>query len=147
LIAGLAEHDGIAFILVTSAQHGAMVIGATGVSYLDDDRIEGEDPLAGYGPNAARHLRRHNLFSNCPDILVNGRFDEKTGEVAAFEETIGSHGGLGGTQSRPFLLYPSMLHLGASLIGTRELHGVFARWQQELGAAVPPPNSSLERVG
>jgi len=28
-------------------------------------------------------------------------------EVAAFEELIGSHGGLGSCQSKPFILYPS----------------------------------------
>jgi hypothetical protein len=123
-----------------------MVIGATGVAYLDDDRIEGKDPLAGFGPNAARHLRRHNLFSNCPDILVNGLYDEETGEVVAFEDTAGSHGGLGGPQSRPFLLYPNTLHFDVHLIGTRKLHEVFAGWQQEFAAAAPPPTPILERV-
>ena len=35
--------------------------------------------------------------------------DELTGEVAAFEELVGCHGGLGGPQTQPFVLYPSDL--------------------------------------
>ena len=34
-------------------------------------------------------------------------YDAEKDEVAAFEELIGSHGGLGGTQSQPFILHPS----------------------------------------
>ena len=33
--------------------------------------------------------------------------DPETGEVAAFEELVGSHGGMGGAQTEAFLLYPA----------------------------------------
>jgi hypothetical protein len=135
LIPGLVAQDGIAFVLVTSAQHGATVIGASGTAYLDDERIEGEDPLASFGPNAARHLRRHSLFTNCPDILINGRFEVETGEVVTFEATVGAHGGLGGPQTRPFLLYPSHRSVAAPLIGASALHDMFQRWRQEPAVA------------
>lgn len=39
-------------------------------------------------------------------------YDPEKDEVAAFEELIGSHGGLGGCQSRPFIMYPSNWNLG-----------------------------------
>ncbi|HXW59867.1 MAG TPA: phage holin family protein, partial [Solirubrobacteraceae bacterium] len=45
LISVLREHPGIGFLLVRSHQHGALAIGAGGVSYLDEQRVEGEDPL------------------------------------------------------------------------------------------------------
>jgi hypothetical protein len=131
LIPGLVAHEGIAFVLVTSALHGATVIGATGTAYLDDERIEGEDPLASFGPHAARHLRRHSLFANCPDILVNGHYDVETDEVVSFEATIGAHGGLGGQQARPFLLYPSHRSVSAPLIGAHTLHAIFQGWRPE----------------
>ena len=98
---------GIGFILVHSEELGPLAIGGSGVRYLVDDRVEGEDPLATFGPNCADHLRRTSSFVNAPDILVNSFYDPHADEGAAFEELIGFHGGLGGEQTQPFLLYPA----------------------------------------
>ncbi|MBP5785395.1 MAG: phage holin family protein, partial [Methanobrevibacter sp.] len=46
-------------------------------------------------------------FKYTPDILVNSFYDAENDEVCAFEELVGSHGGVGGSQSEPFILYPS----------------------------------------
>ncbi len=70
-----------------------------------DGSVEGEDPLAPFGPHAARHLRREAEFPNVPDILVISSVDPVTGEVPAFEELVGNYGELGGWQCEPFLLY------------------------------------------
>ncbi|KAJ8135643.1 hypothetical protein OY671_011144, partial [Metschnikowia pulcherrima] len=67
----------------------------------------GADPLEHFGKHAATHLARNSAFKNAPDIYVVSMFDHESGEVAAFEELVGSHGGLGGTQSEPFALVPS----------------------------------------
>ena len=101
LLDGLAEHEGIGFVMVHSQEQGAVVIGAKGRNYLDQNRVEGEDPLDGFGDNAAQHLRRTDTFPNAPDILVNSFCNHENNEVAAFEELIGSHGGLGGLQLMP----------------------------------------------
>ena len=66
LIPGLVKHSGIGFILVNSISNGGMVIGQDGIYYLDNDEIVGENPLKGFGKNAARHLRRENSFKNMP---------------------------------------------------------------------------------
>jgi uncharacterized membrane protein YvlD (DUF360 family) len=58
----LAGHPGIAYVLVRSREHGALVIGAAGQRRLSDDAIEGEDPLAPFDATAADHLRRHDSF-------------------------------------------------------------------------------------
>ncbi|NEA52130.1 hypothetical protein, partial [Streptomyces sp. SID10815] len=63
-------------------------------------------PLAVFGPGAADAVRRTHSFPHTADIMVNSSHDPADGEVLAFEEQIGSHGGLGGAQSRPFLLSP-----------------------------------------
>ena len=47
-----------------------------------------------------------------PDILVISSVDPVTGEVPAFEELVGNHGGLGGSQREPFLLYPAVFDPG-----------------------------------
>lgn len=122
LIPGLVKHSGIGFILVNSITNGGMVIGQDGIYYLDSDKIVGQNPLKGYGKNAARHLKRENSFKNMPDILVNSFYDSKNNEVCAFEELIGSHGGLGGDQSKPFILYPREWGNPGDLIGAESIY-------------------------
>ena len=51
------------------------MIGAGGRRRLADDSVEGEDPLAPFGATAADHLRRHDSFPHCPDLLVNSAYD------------------------------------------------------------------------
>ncbi len=70
LLHGLRHHPGIAFALVRSEQRGAVVLGADGANWLDEGVIEGEDPLAAFGPNAADHVRRTDRFSTCPDVVA-----------------------------------------------------------------------------
>lgn len=132
LIPGLVKHPGIGFILVHSITNGGMVIGEDGIYYLDTDKIIGENPLINYGKNAARHLKRQNTFNNMPDIMVNGFYDEKYDEVNAFEELIGSHGGLGGDQTKPFILYPSEWEDPGKLIGASSIYEFLKKEINEL---------------
>ena len=122
LIPGLVKHPGIGFILVNSITNGGMVIGQDGIYYLDSDEIIGENPLKNFSKNAPKHLKRENGFENMPDILVNSFYDSATDEVCAFEELIGSHGGLGGNQTRPFILYPSEWENPGDLIGAASIY-------------------------
>ena len=46
-------------------------------------------------------------MTHAPDLLLLSQYDPVMGEVAAFEELIGSHGGLGGPQTEPFILHPA----------------------------------------
>jgi hypothetical protein len=134
VVPALRDHPGIGFVLVRSRARGALAIGARGVHYLDDDRVEGEDPLAPFGPNAARHVRRTDSFAHCPDIVVNSTYWAELDEVAAFEELVGSHGGMGGAQSYPFLLHPAELALPEEeLVGAEAVHRVLRRWLVSLG--------------
>ncbi|WP_405306435.1 alkaline phosphatase family protein [Methanobrevibacter sp.] len=122
LIPGLVKHSGIGFILVDSIANGGMIIGENGIYYLDSDEIVGENPLEDFGKNAAMHLKRQNSFNNMPDILVNSFYDSESDEVCAFEELIGSHGGLGGNQTKPFILYPSEWDDPGELIGSESIY-------------------------
>jgi hypothetical protein len=129
LLDGLVQHEGVGFVLVHSAEHGPVVIGAEGRNYLAEDRVESQDPLAPFGPNASRHLRRNDGFPDAPDLYVNSFYDPERNEGAAFEEQIGFHGGMGGTQTQPFLLYPSTLPLpDKPLVGAAAVHQVLKGW-------------------
>ena len=107
LIREIVSNEYIGFILVRSSQKGDMAIGKYGIYYLDNDEIEGKNPLEGFGDNIVQHLKRNSSFKYTPDILVNSFYDAENDEVCAFEELVGSHGGVGGSQSEPFILYPS----------------------------------------
>ena len=134
LLPALRGHPGIGFVLVRSQEHGGVVLGAAGTHYLDEGRVEGSDPLAPYGPNAARHVRRTDGFEHCPDIVLNSTYWPQWDEVAAFEELVGSHGGLGGSQSHPFLLHPVPLALPEQeLVGAEAVHRELRRWLVQLG--------------
>jgi hypothetical protein len=129
LLDGLASHEGVGFVMVHSEEHGPVVVGAEGRHYLAEDRVEGRNPLAGFGPNAAQHLSRSDSFPDAPDILVNSFCNNGTNEVAAFEELIGSHGGLGGYQTQAFVLYPAQLPIGdGPLVGAAAVHQVLKEW-------------------
>ncbi len=127
LIDGLAGHDGIGFIVVCSESRGPLVIGKGGERELVSGTISGKDPIASLEPHTAQFLRRLASFPNAGDIIINSRWDAATGEVAAFEELIGCHGGAGGMQTQPFLIYPSTWSAESpNLIGAEALHDFLA---------------------
>ena len=134
LVPALREHPGIGFVLVRSAEHGAVALGRSGVNHLDRGEIAGEDPLAPFGPNTADHLRRTDSFPHCPDLVLNSTYWPETDEVAAFEELVGSHGGVGGPQSHPFACFPADLGWpDEPVIGAERIHHVFRGWLAGLG--------------
>jgi uncharacterized membrane protein YvlD (DUF360 family) len=129
LLGALAAHPGIGFVMVRSDAEGAVVLGAGGSRRLRDDRVEGQDPLTGFDPSAAEHLRRHDRFPHCPDILVNGMYDPNVDEVAPFEEFMGSHGGLGGPQTRPFAVVPhEWSEPSEPIVGVEAMHAALRGW-------------------
>src|SRR4029078_6850623 len=126
LLPALREHPGIGFVPVRSERDLALALGADWGHYLTSGRVEGEDPLAPFGPNAADHLRRTDGFPHCAHLMLNSTFWTELGEVAAFEELVGSHGGMGGTQSFPFVLHPAELEWPAEeVVGAERVHRLF----------------------
>ncbi len=128
LLDTLVSHPGIGFVMVDS-EHGGLALGAEGLNYFEINDVEGVDPLAAFGPNTAAHVLRTHRFSNCPDIMINSTWWEEMDEVAAFEELVGSHGGMGGTQSHPFVLHPVDLEWpDEPVIGAEAVHRILKSW-------------------
>ena len=147
LIPGLMTHPGIGFVLANSSVDGGVVFGARGVYYLDSDTFAGENPLANFGPFAAEHLRRANGFDNAPDIYVNSMFDPETEEVAAFEELVGNHGGLGGPQQRPFILHPAIYDAGAEpIVGAPHLSQIMKQWIEQAQGPFPTVQQNADSI-
>lgn len=131
LVDTLARNPGIGALVVRSAAGHALVLGAHGRIDLATGHVDGVDPLAGYGPRAADDIRRLEGFPTCGDLILLGAVDAVTGEVTALEELIGSHGGLGGWQTEPFILVPAPLELsGEPLVGAPALYRQLVAWQR-----------------
>jgi hypothetical protein len=134
LVASIAAHPGVSMVLVRSGSRGGVVIGARGARYLDDGRVEGDDPTEPFGPNTLLSLRREDAMEHAPDLLLISQYEPELGEVAAFEELIGSHGGLGGFQTRPFILHPSDWVLDEELpLGAPAIYRNIRRWLSSIG--------------
>jgi hypothetical protein len=134
LLETLRGHRHIGFLLVHSRDRGPVVLGARGTRFLSDDTVEGEDPLAPFGPRAADHLRRTDGFEHVADIMVNSFYEPALEQGCAFEELISFHGGLGGPQTRPFILHPVELPSSADpLVGAAAVHDLLMHWRRLLG--------------
>ena len=116
LVTRLAQHAGVGFVAGRSELRGPLAISGDGFRQLETGLVVGEDPLAAFGESEqiARHLLRLMRFPNAGDVVMHGLFRE--GRVVTFEEHIGSHGGLGGAQTQPFLIYPADMAIDASTI-------------------------------
>jgi putative membrane protein len=133
LLVGLVKHPGVGFVLVKSSEFGDLVIGNKGFYYLEDGKIEGENPLMGYGPNAARHLKRESSFSNCPDLLINTVYNPQTELMYCLEDQVSHHGSMGGPQNHPFLVHPTSLSVGDEPIVTAEgLFRILRGWRDQV---------------
>ena len=144
LVAGLARHPGIGLLLVRSASRGAVAVGRDGAHFLDEGLVEGVDPLAPFGEHAVTGLRRLDAMEHCGDMVAISMLDPETDEVAAFEELIGSHGGLGGPQTEAFILHPTEWPIDEPLVGAEAVYRQIRRWLEGIGIelgrpeAVPP---------
>jgi hypothetical protein len=134
--------------MVRSQTNGPVVFGRNGLHYLDDGRVEGEDPLARFGPHAVADLRRHDGLPHVGDIVLISRLDESTDEVAAFEELVGCHGGLGGWQTRPVLVHPKDWPVEGTLDGSDAVHHQLIHWLERIGQReILRPSSGTDEPG
>jgi uncharacterized membrane protein YvlD (DUF360 family)/uncharacterized protein YdbL (DUF1318 family) len=136
LLDGLVGHPYIGFVLVGS-NDGSLVLGPAGHRNLATGEVVGDDPLAPYGPRAVEQVAEIDAYETVADVMVNARYDPERDEVAAFETQVGSHGGLGGPQTHPFLLHPSDLEiLGPPIFTAVGMHRVLKTWLADLGHPV-----------
>ena len=139
LLAMLAAHPGIGFVVVAT-DHGPVALGADGTHDLTTGEVVGEDPLALFGPDAVGDFIHVSSYPNAPDIYLNSLYDPVLDEVAAFEELVGCHGGLGGWQTRPLLVHPAEWAIDEDLLdergrlrGADTVHHQMVRWLERLG--------------
>jgi type I phosphodiesterase/nucleotide pyrophosphatase len=132
LISGLIQHPGVGLVIVDD--DGPVALGASGSHRLLDGTVEGVDPLLPYGPYARGDLLRHQEAEHVGDLVLVSCVDPVTDEVAAFEELVGSHGGLGGWQTEAMLVHPTQWPITeAPLNGSDAVHRQLVSWLAMLG--------------
>jgi len=129
----LAHHEGIGIIAGSSADQGELAMGPEGTRWMGSDRVEGVDPTVQFGEHAVTGLVRVLGMPNAPDLLAISMLDAGTGEVAAFEELIGSHGGLGGPQTEPFILHPADWKIDEPIVGAENVYRQIRSWLSDIG--------------
>ena len=130
-------HPGVGFITVRTDDRGTVVLGRHGTRYLEEGRVEGTDPLAEFGSSAAREVLRHSELAHVGDLVLNSPLDTGTGEVAAYEELVGNHGGLGGWQTQAVLVHPAAWPVDeAPLRGADAVHRQLVGWLRHVGQRV-----------
>ena len=142
LLPALREHPHVGFVLVRSASTGRSCSAPRGTHYLADGRVDGEDPLAPFSPTRRAAPRAAPTASRTsPTCMVGSFYDPELDEGCAFEELISFHGGLGGPQTRPFVLIPVGLPLPDEPIVGAGPCTCCSGWRRLLqnGAAAPPP--------
>jgi hypothetical protein len=131
LLPGLVRHEGIGFIMVRSEEHGPLVISRDGVRNLETGEIEGTDPLAFYSEHTPANLVELDSYQHIGDIFIISMYDPSTEEVAPFEHQVGSHGGLGGMQTKAFVMYPTAFATQdktVDLVGAPEVNRKIHEW-------------------
>ena len=90
-------------------------------------------------------LKREDAMAHAPDLLLISQYDPELGEVAAFEELIGSHGGLGGPQTEPLILHPIDWELDEDVpLGAPAVYRNIRRWLESIGISLDKSGSPTE---
>jgi len=107
LLSSLLEHPGVGWVVgrqgdqvVVMNQGGTLTLGRL-------EHVEGYHPLADLPEpdHAARQLKQLARYPHSGDLVLLGAL--RDGRVVTFEDQVASHGGLGGPQDYPFIIYPA----------------------------------------
>ncbi len=145
LVDAIVQHEGIGFVVAYDDNLTPIVLGKHGARNLHTGEVTGEDPLAPYGnPDfRAQQVRRIADFPHSGDLIVNSTL-YPDGTVAAMEELIGSHGGLGGEQTDAFILHPPDMTVPPTS-NSADVYAVLnARRDRPAPTMIPPAESVAE---
>jgi uncharacterized membrane protein YvlD (DUF360 family) len=128
-VTNLVAHKGVGFAIVCDKEKGPVLLGTRGAVLLQSGKVRGSNPLHRYGRVKIRvkQLRRLAEFPSCGGIILISPLYQD-GSVAAYEELVGSHGGLGGPQTEPFLLHPAKIKVNAdNIINSEQIYQILNR--------------------
>jgi hypothetical protein len=133
MVDALVDHEGIGIVCGYEDDGTPVVLGKDGKRNLHSGELVGEDPLVLYAPADPEaygkasletriwQVRRVMDFPHAGDLMVISNVFED-GTVAALEELIGNHGGLGGEQTDAFIFHPSRISVPETRNATDVFH-------------------------
>ena len=109
MVEAVIAHEGVGLVVATQADGAPVAYGKGGKRNLHTGEVSGQDPLLPYGDVELRawQMRRVADFPSAGDLVIVSTL-YPDGTVAALEELIGNHGGMGGEQTDSFL---SLIHI------------------------------------
>lgn len=112
MVDALVQHDGIGFVVAYEDDGQPVAFGKNGARNLHTGDVVGEDPLIPFGDVELRswQVRRIADFRDAGDLILNSTI-YPDGTVAALEELIGNHGGLGGEQTDAYIFHPGDMNI------------------------------------
>ena len=112
LVDAIVAHEGVGFVVALREEDRPVAIAKGGERDLAGGEVRGVDPLEPYGDVELRawQVGRVAGFPSAGDLIIMSTI-YPDGTVAALEELIGSHGGLGGEQTDAFILHPADLEM------------------------------------
>jgi hypothetical protein len=136
MVDALVQHEGIGFVVAYEDDGEPVAFGKNGARNLHTGDVIGDDPLEPYGDVELRswQVRRIADFTNAGDLMLNSTF-YPDGTVAALEELIGNHGGLGGEQTDAFIFHPADMEIPE----TRNSQDFMAVLKARVGLPGPTP--------
>ena len=150
LLPGLLSTTGVGLVMVLGSAGSLLVFGPHGVRDLAGGVLEGDDPLVGYPSRTAADLARLGRLPHCGDLVLFSTVDA-SGRIHAFEDQVGSHGGIGGPQNHAIVIHPRSWDLDEDLlddvdgvrmpVGPVAVHRQLLRWRRRIGAG---PTDSLD---
>ncbi len=147
LVKALAQHEGIGLVVTYDEAGTPLVLGKQGQRDLHTGKVRGEDPLKMYGDPElrAQQVRRVADFPHAGDLMVISTV-YPDGTVAAMEELIGNHGGMGGEQTDAFMFHPEDMVVPATM-NSADVFGILnARRGAPMTAVKPKPKAAVAAV-
>jgi hypothetical protein len=138
LLDALIHHEGIGLVVCHDDHGQPWALGKAGARHLRTGQIVKQDPLRPYGDSDFRagQLLRLSEFPHAGDLVLISTF-YPDGQVAAFEELVGCHGGLGGQQTDAFLFHPADMEIRPTSNATDIYHLLNAR-REVIGPPLEP---------
>ena len=136
MVDALVQHEGIGFVVAYEDDGEPVAFGKDGARNLHTGDVVGVDPLEPFGDVELRswQVKRIADFTNAGDLILNSTF-YPDGTVAALEELIGNHGGLGGEQTDAFIFHPGDMEIPE----TRNSQDFMAVLKARVGLPGPTP--------
>lgn len=149
LIPALVAHEGLGMVIGYADDMSPVVLGKGGSRNLNTGEVVGEDPVKPYAPDSGWgaapiekrvwQLKRVMDFPHAGDLwLISTVYPD--GTVAALEELIGNHGGVGGEQTDAFILHPNDMEVPDTRNSTDVFHILNAQ------RAKPIPDQRTEQA-